>query len=146
MIKKPPKKVTKATLDKARRKRLEKELDKLWGQIAHAKVKSCQWPGCTNTERLHAHHYFHQSQGLHARWSLENFVILCYGHHIFQVHTKGDVEPIREVMIWTLGIGRFEELKASVRLVWKPHISELESLRDVWIAILDEKIIEECGL
>lgn len=109
------KKTTKASRDKATRKRLEKQLDSLWAQIAHSKAKNCQWPACVNTERLTAHHFFHKAQGLHARWDLRNVVVLCYAHHIFQVHTKGDTEPIRDIMIRNLGLDEFEHLKWSVR-------------------------------
>jgi hypothetical protein len=131
---------------KKQRKRIEKELDALWGKIAHSRVTNCQWPGCINTERLTAHHFFHKAQGLHARWNLKNAVILCYGHHIFQCHTKGDVEPIRDVLIRNIGQDEFDHLKWSVRQVWKPAISELESLRDDFQAIMDESIVEESGI
>ncbi len=140
------KKVSKASRDKAARKRLEKELDSLWGQIAHANVKVCQWPGCTNTERLHAHHYFHQAQGNTARWNTANSIILCYGHHIFQVHQKGDVEPIRDVMIRRLGEDGFNQLKSDVRQVWKPSLDQLEGLKAFFVATLDEFILKETGI
>lgn len=145
-MKKPPKKPTKASIDKARRKRLEKELDSLWGQIAHARVKSCQWPGCINTERLAAHHYFSRAQGNFARWNLLNAVILCYGHHIFQVHQKGDVEPIRDVLVRKLGQEGFDTLKSDVRQVWKPTNDQLEGLKSFFVATLDEFLVKETGI
>jgi hypothetical protein len=131
---------------KKQRKRLEKELDSLWGKIAHSRVKNCQWPGCINTERLTAHHFFHKAQGLHARWNLKNAIILCYGHHIFQCHTKGDVEPIRDILIRNIGQEQFDVMKSDVRRVWKPSLEDLTVLRDEFQGILDEFIVRDCGL
>jgi len=127
------------TMKKTPRKKLEKELDALWGKLAHQRVKKCQWPGCDKTERLNAHHFFHQAQGRIARWSLENAIILCYGHHMFQVHQKGDVEPIREVLIQTIGQSGFDMLKSEVRGSWKPTIQELEALKEKWEGMLSRQ-------
>jgi len=44
------------------------------------------------------------------------------------VHGKGDTEPIRDVMIARLGQDGFDNLKASVKQVWKPTLNELEEL------------------
>ncbi len=139
-------KQTKTSRDKATRKKIEGELDKLWAQIAHTRVKNCQWPGCVNFERLAAHHYFSRAQGNLARWNLSNAVILCYGHHIYQVHQKGDFEPLRDVLVKKLGKEGFDLLKSDVRQVWKPSIDQLEGLKAFFVATLDDLILKECGI
>jgi Domain of unknown function (DUF222)/HNH endonuclease len=40
---------------------------------------SCQWPGCTNTRYLDAHHRRHWAHGGHT--SLDNLILLCWHHH-----------------------------------------------------------------
>jgi hypothetical protein len=147
MPKKPPKKVTKASLDKARRKRMESDLDKLWAQIVKAQWKNrCGWPGCQYTQNIAAHHYWHKAHGLKARWNLDNSIALDFFHHIQVVHRRGDTEPIRDAIIQRIGNDRFEQLKIDVQGIWKPTLDELESLRDDFQAILDESIVEESGI
>jgi hypothetical protein len=124
-----PRKVSKATLDKARKKKLEKELDKLWSEIVRKGGQhKCQWPGCENAGNQ-PHHFFHKAQGNVARWEPDNGVNLCFAHHIYQVHSKGDTEPLRDYLIWKLGADRFENMKWEVRQSWKPTIDELEAKR-----------------
>lgn len=125
-IKKPP---TKQVLIK----RLSKELDELCKQIVHLHWKNkCAWPGCEVAQppkQLYCHHYFHKVQGNRARWEPKNGILLCYGHHLGQVHRAGNVEPLRDVMIQRLGIDGFNNLRLRCQQTWKPTIDELEELR-----------------
>ena len=125
-IKKPPNKA-------ALKKRLEKELDELWKQIVHLNWKNkCAWPGCEVAQppkQLYCHHYFHKVQGNRARWEPKNGILLCYGHHLGQVHRAGNVEPIRDVMIDHLSSAGFEDLRITCGRVFKPTLDDLEELR-----------------
>src|SRR5207253_3506519 len=40
---------------------------------------TCQWPGCTNTHHLDAHHQRHWAHGGHT--NLDNLILLCWHHH-----------------------------------------------------------------
>ncbi len=53
--------------------------------LHHRSGGGCEFPGCTQTRHLHAHHVkFHQHGG---RTSLDNLVLLC-GHHHREVHRR----------------------------------------------------------
>jgi hypothetical protein len=133
-------KKSKTEIDKAKRKRLETELDNQWREIAMVKWGGkCCWPGCSQTSRLSVHHFFHKKQGHVARWHLDNGMPLCFGHHIRQVHGSGNVEPIREALIEKKGVDVFNALKAAVRVTWKPSIEDMEALRDVFSVQLSGK-------
>ena len=136
-------KKSKTTRDKAHRKRLEKELDDLFSKIVHKSWGyKCAWPGCKNVGTA-AHHYFHKAQGLIARWSLENGILLDYGHHFFQVHSKGDTEPIRDKIIEKIGIDAFMKLKSDVRKTWKPTLEDLEDLKHKWTILYQSVKLEK---
>jgi hypothetical protein len=133
------KKVSKTVLDKARRKKLEKELDNLWKEIVHFKWKNkCAWPGCDKTNYLSAHHYFHKAQGNKARWLVDNGVLLCYGHHIGQVHRAGNVEELRDMLVQKLGQNYFDWMKQEVTKVFKPSLANLEQLQFELTVILNK--------
>jgi hypothetical protein len=127
---------------KTPRKALEKELDKLWSQIAHRKWgERCAWPGCTQTERLSPHHFYHKSQGNFARYSVDNSILLCFGHHIRQVHQRGNTEPIREVLIQKIGEERFNQLRRDVKQTLKMGIDQLRGLESFFQALLSPQSI-----
>lgn len=115
---------------KALRKKAEKELDGLWGDIIRKRGGGkCAWPGCGRSGNQ-PHHFFHRAQGNVARWSTDNGCLLCFGHHIRQVHQKGDTEPLRDVLIARLGEEGFDRLKADVRRVWRPTLEEIMALEE----------------
>jgi len=151
------KKPSKATFDKARRKKLEGDLDKLWAQIVR-KIwcEKCGWPGCQYPSSQ-SHHFYHKAHGLRARWNLDNGICLDFYHHIQRVHRQGDTEPIRDAIIDKIGNDRFEQLKIDVQGIWKPTIQELEVLREDFAARLSsqldpdtyddlDRILEEAGI
>ena len=115
------------------KKRLEKDLDDLWSKIVHKQWgETCAWPGCKQTTRLAAHHYFHRSGGSKARWNINNGILLDFFHHFHEVHQRGNVEPIRDVLIQRLGIDGFCNLKRDVKGAWKPTIQELQDLKEAF--------------
>lgn len=123
------KKPTPAEARKRQVKKLEAQLDKLWSQAVHKRWgEQCAWPGCVKTSYLAAHHFVHRSQGNRARWLISNSVVVCYGHHIGQIHRGGNTEPIREVLINRMGIGSFERMMVECKGVWKPTLEELLTL------------------
>lgn len=156
------KKLSKATFDKARRKKLEKELEALWSKVAHKQWgERCAWPGCTNTDLLSPHHFWHQAQGNIAKYSVLNSILLCFGHHIRQVHQRGNTEPIREVLIQKIGHAAFDQLRQDVKGSWTPSIDELERLKSFYEEMLSnplenpdtpdtyddlDRVLEEVGL
>jgi hypothetical protein len=141
------KKLSKTTTDKARRKKIEGDLDKLWAQIVKAQWKNkCGWPGCQYTSALSSHHFYHKAHGLRARWNLDNGIVLDFFHHIQKVHRNGDTEPIRDAIIQQIGNDRFEQLKIDVQGIWKPTCDELSRLKEDFQAILDDIILKETGV
>lgn len=48
--------------------------------------RCCQFPGCTHTRHLHAHHVRHWLRG--GRTDIDNLILLCSFHHS-QVHDRG---------------------------------------------------------
>jgi hypothetical protein len=84
--------------------------------------------------------------GHRARWSLDNSVILCAGHHGCQVHMKGDTEPIRAYLVNKIGEKAYDDLNKLVHTSWKPSLDELSALKEDFQAILDESIVKDCGL
>ncbi len=122
--------IRKLATTKGPRKKLIKELDALWSNCVRKNWDNkCAWPGCKETTRLSPHHYFHKAQGNFARWSLANGVLLCFGHHIRQVHQSGNIEPIREVLIQKIGVDAFHTLKTDSRTVLKLSIEQLKGLK-----------------
>jgi hypothetical protein len=128
---KKAKKIPKAVSDKAKRKRLEIVCDDLWKALCRKWWGGvCAWPGCQVTKPLYCHHFFHKAQGNRARWEQFNSILLCYGHHMGQVHRAGNVEPIRDVLIGRIGQIGFDVLRVRCGLVFKPTLEDLELLRD----------------
>jgi hypothetical protein len=125
------KKLTKATLDKAEKKKLIKQLDILWAKIVkHQWGGKCGWPGCEYPNpRLSAHHWIHRAAGNRARWNTQNSILLCYFHHFHEVHQRGNTEPIRDAIIERIGEDYFEQLKIDVQGVWKPSLDDLRDLK-----------------
>lgn len=110
------------------RKKMIKILDDLFSEVVQKQWgHKCAWPGCSQPGNQ-PHHFFHKAQGNAARYNLNNGVLLCFAHHIRQVHQKGDTEPIRDVLIAKIGQEEFERLKQDVKRLWKPTIRELETL------------------
>jgi hypothetical protein len=129
----PKKKKIKKPLEP--RKKLEKELDTLWSLIVRNRWgHKCCWPGCDNVGNQ-PHHFFHKAQGLRARWLIDNGVCLCFAHHIFQVHGKGDTEPIRDILIAKIGQTEFDLLKVRVRETWKPTMQDLQELKERFVQL-----------
>lgn len=55
---------------------------KKWRKKVYARDKyTCQWPGCTNKNRLNAHHIRRWSDFPALRFVVENGISLCYLHH-----------------------------------------------------------------
>ncbi len=141
------KKPSNSTVNKAYQKKLEKQLDALWGQIIKSLWRhKCGWPGCQYTQNLASHHYIHKAQGNLARWNLSNGIVLDFYHHIQVVHRQGYTEPIRAAIIQRIGQDTFDQMLIDVRKVWKPTIDQLEGLKSFFVATLDEIIVKETGI
>ena len=142
-LKDKPKKAQPAVQRKKTLQRLEKELDELWKKIVYKNWgNKCAWPGCKVTQppkQLFCHHYFHKAQGNRARWEPLNGVLLCYGHHMGQVHRSGNVEPIREVLIKRIGIVGFEALRLRVSVIFKPTLENLREMKERLLSELEAK-------
>jgi len=61
------------------RKKLGKELDKLWS-IAVRKIAGNRCEKCGKTKYLNAHHFYSRS-AMSVRWSIDNGFSLCSGCH-----------------------------------------------------------------
>jgi hypothetical protein len=127
----PKKPTKKPPTQKDRLKTLTKDLDVLWSKVVHKNWgEKCGWPGCVYPNpRLSSHHWMHRAAGNRARWNTNNGILLCYFHHLHEVHQRGNTEPIRDALIEKLSLGGFERMMDDCRGVWKPTIEELEQLK-----------------
>lgn len=61
------------------------------------------------------HHYFHKSNYGALRFEPDNHCPVCFGCHNFTIHTKGDIEQLRDNLIKRIGQDRFGRLKEEGR-------------------------------
>ena len=57
------------------------------------------------------HHFFSKKSHAAIRFDARNHCPLCYGCHMFRVHSAGDTEGLRDKLIDKIGDGDFEEIK-----------------------------------
>lgn len=57
------------------------------------------------------HHYFHKSNYGVLRFETNNHCPVCYGCHNFTIHTKGDIELLRDRLIAKIGFEEFDQMK-----------------------------------
>jgi hypothetical protein len=92
-------------------------------QIAALTVRDgdgCQFPGCTHTRHLHAHHVAHWLYG--GRTDVDNLVLVCSFHHQL-IHDHG------YLIRWLAGRWAFSRPDGSpIPTVWAPLTGNTESL------------------
>lgn len=62
-------------------------------------------------EANQVHHYYHKSSHGNVRFNPDNHCPICYACHIFKVHSRGEVEELRDNLLKKIGLERFELLK-----------------------------------
>jgi len=68
---------------------------KKWRKQVYTRDKfKCQWPGCSCSKKLNAHHIKTWAEYPALRFALDNGITLCYNHHKL---IKG-LEPIYEAV------------------------------------------------
>ena len=115
---------------KTSKKTLKRKLDLLCSKIVRARGK-CEF--CGRKETLQAAHLFSR-RFLNTRWDLSNILCLCAGCH-FAAHSCPITfaEKVKRI----LGEDKYELLKESHNLIYKPTISDLE----IKIKILKEELV-----
>jgi 5-methylcytosine-specific restriction endonuclease McrA len=109
------------------RKKLILELDALASQVCRIiwnhKCAMCGGAGSQT------HHFFTKRAHGATRWDLDGLIWLCFGCHIYKVHSKGDTETIRDAIIKRTGIVRFNSLKVRAAVVRKYSMVDLLDIR-----------------
>jgi len=107
-------------MKKPSRKSLKHKLDKICSEIIRSKGK-CQ--RCGKKENLQTSHIFGRTY-LNTRWDLDNLLCLCPDCHINFAHKC----PIlfTEFVKKILGEDKYELLKESHYLIYKPTIEDLQ--------------------
>ena len=108
------------------RKRLIKELDKLWTEIVKLRAgNKCQYCGRNNI-RLNAHH-IHSRSRYATRWDLDNGVCLCFTHHRLM---HDDPEEAMKFYKTLFTQEQWEQLKTKAHQLAKFSLADLEQMRD----------------
>ena len=77
---------------------IDKLLDNAWSQLVKLRTgNKCEY--CGNTKSLNSHHIFSRSKKS-VRWSTENGICLCVGHHIGS-HFSAHKTPV-DFTIWLM--------------------------------------------
>lgn len=110
------------------RKKLVKELDKLWSQAVHLIYKN-RCGGCSKNGNQ-AHHCFTKKAHPSVRWELDNGILMCFGCHILKVHRRGNYEFARDILIERIGMERFIELKEKANRYVPLKVPDLLALKE----------------
>ena len=112
---------------KTKRRKLRDQLDKLWAEIIKQRNGyKCEY--CSKTTYLNSHHIFSRSN-LSVRWSLDNGVCLCSGHHT--LNTLSAHKSPMEFAEWIRdkrGYLWYTDLRKEANQIKKWTIPELEAL------------------
>jgi 5-methylcytosine-specific restriction endonuclease McrA len=107
------------------KKKLIKELDKLWGEYVRKRDGSCIVCGSCN--HLQAHHIFSRRY-FNTRFNIDNGVSLCFAHHHHLAHSL--YEEFRDKMIEFIGIDKYESLKKESKEIVKYSSDDLLTLKN----------------
>ena len=78
---------------------IDKQLDELWAEAVKVRAGyKCEY--CGKTSHLNAHHIYSRSNYV-VRWSIENGIALCSGHHTLNASFSAHKNPI-EFYHWLL--------------------------------------------
>lgn len=73
-------------------KGLTKKIDKLWAKIIKIRANhECEY--CGRKDTLNSHHVFGRRK-MSTRWSFDNGVCLCAGHHVFSTEFSAHQTPL----------------------------------------------------
>ncbi len=110
------------------RKKLEKELDKLWSKAVLARDPICFYPNCskpsTNPHHIHSRRY----RG--TRWDIENGVGLCSAHHTYSAGSVHQ-DPYKFQQLY---IAKYNQTQWD-KLYWKAHATTKWSEGDLLLMI-----------
>ena len=106
------------------RKKLEKELDKLWSKAIISRDKTCRYSN--STDRLSAHHIRSRRHSI-TRWNLENGICLSWRVHFLQ---KANPELFHDKIIECIGQKEYDRLKKLSNMTYKFSIEELLRIKE----------------
>jgi len=106
------------------RKKLEKELDKLFSQAVIARDGKCKVSG--SDERLTVHHIRSRRHSI-TRWNLENGICLSWRVHFLQ---KANPELFHDKIIECIGQKEYDRLKKLSNMTYKFSLDELLRIKE----------------
>lgn len=111
-------------MKKIDRKKIEKELDKLWSQAIIARDRLCKVSG--SDYKLSAHHIRSRRHTI-TRWNLENGICLSWKVHSLQ---KFNPELFHDKIIEVIGQKEYDRLKEISNMTYKFSIDELLRIKE----------------
>ena len=109
----------------ANKKKLEKELDKLWSLKVKARDKYCL--KCGSRGVLEAHHIYGR-RNLGTRWDVRNGISLCHPCHFYWAHR--DIGKCYSFWVNLVGEKTAEEVMCLANSVFKPTYQNLLSIKE----------------
>ena len=73
------------------------------------------------------HHYFHKQNHGNVRFDPDNHCPVCFGCHNFEIHSKGNVEDLRDILIQRISQFGFDDLKERSNFIADRSISYLKA-------------------
>jgi hypothetical protein len=73
------------------------------------------------------HHYFHKKTHGSVRFEPDNHCPVCFGCHNFTIHTKGDIETLRDILIMRISQFGFDSLKEKSNYLADRSVGYLKS-------------------
>jgi hypothetical protein len=119
-------------MKKTDRKKLEKELDKLWSRAVISSDKACRYSN--STDRLSAHHIRSRRHAI-TRWNLENGLCLAWSVHFLQ---KANPELFHDRIIEIIGQKEYNRLKKISDQTYKWSLEELERIKEQLLEAINQ--------
>jgi len=114
------------------RKKLEKELDKLFSQAVIARDGKCKISG--SDERLTVHHIRSRRHSI-TRWNLDNGICLSWRVHFLQ---KANPELFHDKIIECIGQKEYDRLKKLSNMTYKFSLEELLRIKEQLQGVINE--------
>ncbi len=119
-------------MKKPDRKKLEKELDKLFSKAVIARDGKCKVSG--SDYRLSAHHIRSRRHTI-TRWNLDNGICLSWKVHSLQ---KFNPELFHDKIIECIGQEKYDHLKELSNMTYKFSIDELLRIKEQLQEVINE--------
>ena len=111
-------------------KGIEKKLDDAWSLLVKLVAKNqCEY--CGKTSPLNSHHIYSRAKKS-TRWSVDNGICLCVGHHTFSSQFSAHLTPTEftEWVIEKRGREWYDKLRLLANREMKLHEHEKQTILD----------------